>query len=260
MLIDWFTVAAQIINFLILILLLRHFLYRPVIRAMAEREAKIAAQLDEASALKQQAVEEAESYRQQRKELDHRRDAFLSQAREDADVWRKDSIRKAREEIAEARTSWHKSIAVEKQAFMQELRHRIGSQICTISRSALADLADVELEQQMIAVFLQQLKTLDDTERALLRQSIDHHVSELVVRSAFHMTPDTRQLVLDHIHTDIAADLVIRFETVPDLLCGIEIRSQDYKLAWTLHNYLMSLEENLFEVFDEKLEQEQYVQ
>ena len=35
---DWFTVIAQIINFLILVALLKRFLYGPIIRAMERRE------------------------------------------------------------------------------------------------------------------------------------------------------------------------------------------------------------------------------
>jgi F-type H+-transporting ATPase subunit b len=38
MLIDWFTVAAQAINFLILVWLLKRFLYKPVLNAVDARE------------------------------------------------------------------------------------------------------------------------------------------------------------------------------------------------------------------------------
>ena len=46
--IDYFTIIAQIINFLILVFLLRHFLYRPVITAMDEREQKMVSRLKDA--------------------------------------------------------------------------------------------------------------------------------------------------------------------------------------------------------------------
>ena len=46
MLINWFTVLAQIINFLILVFLLKRFLYKPILRAMAEREEKMADALE----------------------------------------------------------------------------------------------------------------------------------------------------------------------------------------------------------------------
>ena len=41
--VDWLTVAAQIVNFLILVWLLHKFLYGPIVRAMGDREAAIAA-------------------------------------------------------------------------------------------------------------------------------------------------------------------------------------------------------------------------
>ena len=42
MLIDWFTIAAQAVNFLILIWLMKRYLYQPILRAIASREQLIA--------------------------------------------------------------------------------------------------------------------------------------------------------------------------------------------------------------------------
>ena len=39
--VDWITVSAQIVNFLILVWLLKRFLYRPVLNAMNRREQRI---------------------------------------------------------------------------------------------------------------------------------------------------------------------------------------------------------------------------
>ena len=50
--IDWFTVVAQAINFLILVWLLKRFLYKPILHAIDEREKGIAAQLAQAEAKK----------------------------------------------------------------------------------------------------------------------------------------------------------------------------------------------------------------
>ena len=48
--VDWITVAAQIANFLVLVWLLKRFLYGPVILAMDERDARIAGELREGPA------------------------------------------------------------------------------------------------------------------------------------------------------------------------------------------------------------------
>ena len=54
MLIDWFTVVAEIVNFLILLWLLKRFLYKPVLNAMDKREATIASRENEATTALQQ--------------------------------------------------------------------------------------------------------------------------------------------------------------------------------------------------------------
>ncbi len=58
MLIDWFTVAAQVINFLVLVWLLKRFLYQPIIDAIDAREKRIAAELADADAKKAEARQE----------------------------------------------------------------------------------------------------------------------------------------------------------------------------------------------------------
>jgi F-type H+-transporting ATPase subunit b len=67
-LIDWFTVAAQIVNFLILMALLKYFLYDRVVKAMDEREEKIHSRLQQAESLRQEAEREREVYRHKNRE------------------------------------------------------------------------------------------------------------------------------------------------------------------------------------------------
>jgi hypothetical protein len=55
MLIDWFTVGAQALNFLILVWLMKRFLYKPILNAVAEREKRIAAELADAAQKKDDA-------------------------------------------------------------------------------------------------------------------------------------------------------------------------------------------------------------
>ncbi len=254
MLIDWFTVIAQIINFLILVLLLKRFLYGPIIRAMNEREAKITARLTEAETMKQAAQAEAAAYRRQQQELDRRREELLAQAREEAETWRKTAISKARQEIEEARANWRQSIEAEKQAFVHEVRQRVSQQVYAISRQALTDLADAHLEQRMIEVLLGRLGRLDGRERAAVTESLLKSGGALVVRSAHAIPPDIQPNIASAIRERLGAEVEVQFEVEPDLLCGVEMAIKDHKLAWTLDDYLISLEENLLEVLNAEAE------
>lgn len=250
MLIDWFTVVAQIVNFLVLIFLLRRFLYGPIIRVMQEREAKIAAQLAEAETLKQQALQETEAYRQERETLQNQREHLIAEAREEAEALRKELVKKAREEIDEARTSWRKTVEAEKREFLQEVRRRIGSLIYSISRRVLADLADADLEQRMIDVLTRRLRELDEQKRRTLTESIRMSGNKVVVRTAFEIRDEPRQRLLQELRNGFSDEVSLQPEVSPDLLCGIEVSVQDHKLAWTFDDYLASLEANLFDSLD----------
>ena len=78
--IDWVTVLAQIANFLVLLWLLKRFLYRPILDGIDAREAEIAKRMAAAEQA-QQAAKEAESqYVKQRAQLVSEQDALLVNA------------------------------------------------------------------------------------------------------------------------------------------------------------------------------------
>ncbi len=84
MLIDWFTVGAQAVNFLILVWLLKRFLYKPVLAAVDAREKKIAAQIADAAALDAKAQAERADLHQRSEALNREREGLLRKATEEA--------------------------------------------------------------------------------------------------------------------------------------------------------------------------------
>ena len=84
MLIDWFTVGAQALNFLILVWLLRRFLYKPILHAIDAREKRIATELADADAKKAEAQRERDEFQHKNEEFDQQRAALLRQATDEA--------------------------------------------------------------------------------------------------------------------------------------------------------------------------------
>ena len=249
MLIDWFTVAAQIINFLLLIYLLRRFLYRPIQRVIQQREASIAAQMQEAVTLQAAATAAAADYAQRRAELDAQRAVLLDQARAETDAWRKEATAQARREIEDARTGWYKSVQAEQDAFLRTLRQRLAAQVCAISREALADLADADLEQRVLHVFIRRLHRLDEDQQALLAAMHADHAA-LHVRSSFPLASEARASLQQALQHALGEHAAINYLVDPTLLCGIEVSNHGHKLAWTLEDYLTGLESSLADLLE----------
>ena len=96
MLIDWFTVAAQALNFLILVWLMKRYLYKPIRHAIDEREKRIAAELANADAKKAEAQKEHDEFQQKNAEFDQQRAALLSKATDEAQAERQRLLEEAR--------------------------------------------------------------------------------------------------------------------------------------------------------------------
>ena len=97
MLIDWFTVIAQVVNFLILVWLLKRFLYRPILNAIDAREKRIATELADADAKKAEAIKERDEFQHKNEEFDRQRAALLSQATDEAKAERQRLFDEARQ-------------------------------------------------------------------------------------------------------------------------------------------------------------------
>lgn len=151
--IDWFTVVAQIINFVVLVLLLRRFLYGPIIRAMDAREAKIRERLDEAARVRAEAEEAREHYRRQLREVEERREEMMAQVEQDVRQRRQELIVEAREGVETLHRRWLHGLQREREAFAHELRQRLAEQAIMVARQALRELAGEELEERMVEVF-----------------------------------------------------------------------------------------------------------
>jgi F-type H+-transporting ATPase subunit b len=235
--IDWITVSAQIVNFLLLIWLLKRFLYGPVIRAMDRREQRIAERLNEAQQRKHIADRTAQEYRHQSSELQRERDEILAEARRAAEIQKKEMLDEARASVAEARISWQRQAHQEKQEFLNNLSRQASESIQAIARKALSDLADAVLEEQIMRTFIERLKDLDKSTRRALAETSDG----VRIVSTFELDSTLRARLTRAVHECIADGLDVNYSQAPELICGIEITSGGRRLSWNLAHYLDEL-------------------
>ena len=250
MLINWFTVVAQIVNFLILVFLLKYFLYDRVIRAMDQREQKIQQRLQEAEEKKQEAEQEAEAYGKKNRDFDAKREEMLAQARNEADARRKELTEEARQKVDNLQSVWVETIQRDKKSFVQDLRKMAGNQVYAIARKAFRDLADADAEERAIKAFLAHLKSMSKKTREALATSIKESGNEVVVRSSFEIPAKMREKITGSLHRQIADGIGIRYEAASELIMGVELKIRGHKIAWSLEDYLDTLEEHALQALE----------
>lgn len=245
--IDWVTFIAQLLNFAILVALLKRFLYGRILDAIDRRERSIADRIAEAERHRVDADREAESLRAEREALEEQRAALVSAAEREADEHRTSLMLRGRQEFASAQARWRRAIERQKTTFLAELRQRAGEQLYETVRAALRDLADSDLEAQVLNVFERRLADLAEDDERLFAEAAAR--SGVLVRSAFPI-PAGRKTSLKAKIGKLAGDVEIRFETSDELLCGIELAAGERSIGWSLHSYLASLEESLAEMLE----------
>jgi len=251
MLIDSFTVIAQIINFLILIYLLKRFLFNRIIKIMDEREKQITDQMQDAEKAKEAAQKELDEQQKIREELQGKWNEMLAQAKKDAQKKREELVKEARSKIDEEQKNWREAILKQRTAFLRDLRHLSCEQVCQISRKVLSDLAGEKLENQLIENFLIQLGKLSKEEKDDFIRFIDKDERKIWVDSSFQLTREKESEVRKILEKIIGDKIEINFKVSPKLICGIETRTEGKKISWNIENYLDGLEEQLKKAFTE---------
>jgi F-type H+-transporting ATPase subunit b len=255
--IDGFTLIAQIINFVILLFLLQHFLYDPIVEAMDKREARIKSRWEEAKEQRDKAEQEAKRYRQDRQELEEKRQEMLDEAQQAAQDRRQELLNEARQQVKEQQEHWQKALQRSQQEFLRELRHRVRRETDQVARRTLEELADAELEQSVVKKFAQRLRDIDQPARQALVNSIQQSDNTIIFRTAFQMPDQIRQqlteVVQEHIMKGNPVDA--HFEQSSDLICGIELQADGRRVSWSVDHYLETLEEQVRQKLEEETQQ-----
>ncbi len=251
MLIDWFTIVAQALNFLILVWLMKRFLYKPILDAIDAREQRIVKELADADAKKAEAQKESEAFERKNKAFDEQRDALMSQARQEAQAERQRLLDEARQAAEVLHAKRQDAMEREQQSLNDEITRRTREEVFAIARKTLTDLAGMSLEERIGEVFRRRLRELDGEAKEGFARILKTSSDPVLVRSAFELVSGQRATIQQALDETFSAQIQVRFETAPDVISGIELTANGRKVAWSIADYLTSLEKSVNELLQE---------
>ena len=245
MLIDWFTVGAQALNFLILVWLMKRFLYKPILHAIDEREKRIAAELANAETKKAEAQKERDDFQHKNAEFDQQRAAMMSKATAEAQAESQRLLDEARKAAVALISKQQETLRDEEHNLHQAIIRRTQSEVFAIARKTLTDLATTSLEERLGEVFTRRLREMNGDGRKSLGAALKTASVPAVVRSTFDMPAEQRAAIQNALNETFSAEIRVQFETAPDLVSGIELTTNGQKVGWSIADYLSSMETNV---------------
>ena len=134
----------------------------------------------------------------------------------------------------------------------EAISRRTRQEVFAIARKALTDLATTSLEERLAEVFARRLREMDGKAKAGLAEALKSASDPAVVRSAFDLPEEQRTAIQNALDESFSANIRVRFETAPDVVSGIELTTNGQKVAWSIADYLASLEKGVEELLKER--------
>lgn len=251
--IDWFVFFAQIVNFLILVFALKYLLYGRIVKAMDDREAKITSQFEEAQRIREKAQETADAFEEKNRSLQEMAQDMLNNASQEAENTKKELVERAREEVDQIQQRWYDTLGRERKTFLENLRKRSGTYVFDTVRRILFDLADQELEQSIVNMFVRLIRESDEETLDLLKQYPALQDAGIVIRSSFELNTSQKSMILMELKPYIPADAEISYETSTAMVAGIDMMVSGHKYSWSISDYIASLEERFSHLLKEEI-------
>ena len=148
--IDWRLLIAQLINFGILLAVLYRFLYKPVLKLLHDRSARIEAGLKNADEVEKKLNEASVTY--ERKVLEARAEAqkIVEMAKKEAEKVRAELAAHAQNEAAHIVEAGRQKLSAEKEKIMHEAEHELADLVAEATAHVLGEAVTQEIDQKLI--------------------------------------------------------------------------------------------------------------
>ncbi|MDX9801807.1 MAG: hypothetical protein RBT69_10780 [Spirochaetia bacterium] len=233
-----FTLIAQIVNFLIIVFVLRLVLFKKIIAAIDGRRDEIAFRNEEVKKNEEEAKKRQQELDEKHSSFGKERDKLMEKAEHEAQKEKERLLNQARKETDEKQKRWELQIAKEESAFLEELKELAVTEIIKMAKQVLSDLADKELEKQIAEKLITVIKKED---LSGIRGNSDSDKSEVV--SSFPLSDELKEQFREILGKPSFKE--------SDSFHGITIEWEGKRIRWTIESWLEEFGSELKESLNE---------
>ncbi|MEJ2566545.1 MAG: F0F1 ATP synthase subunit delta [Gammaproteobacteria bacterium] len=235
---DWTTFILEIVNFLVLVWILRRFLYRPVMNVVAQRRAAITQDLQAAQATQEQAKSLQAQYENRLADWQQEREMARQQLRDEIEAERQKLLAQLQTELAEQRHKEQVLAQRRDENLLREARHQAQALTTQFAARLLGRLAAPDLEERLLQMLLEDLPRLPEAQRKTLAAAQRDSQAPVQVSSAFPMNEAQRQALGAALQQTLDTAVACEFLEDPALLAGVSVHIGSHYLQANLKEEL----------------------
>lgn len=233
-------VVAQLINFLLLVWLLRRFLFGPITAIMKAREDRIKDGLERGRHLQAEAREAKALYEEHLAGLKAGEQQLMREAREEAKTVRAELMAEAQREVEAARRKFVASLEQQQQEANVRLHREIVSHSCRLAGRVLEQLAGVSLDERAVEIVLDRLAE-ENGEVEPLRRALAAG-EPAIIHSHGELPTAVRGKLVRGLSDLAGGDVELEFHTDGELICGLRITAAGATVDWNASSHLARVE------------------
>ncbi|MGC9370191.1 MAG: F0F1 ATP synthase subunit delta [Paracoccaceae bacterium] len=230
---DWWTLAIQAINFLVLVWLLSRFLYRPVRQVIEKRQALSAEAADAAQRKADEAEAARQRYEDRQRELEAERRALAEKVHKDMQQEREKLLQAARDEAEQIRADAKAATEKERNAALSALKSEIANLAAAITRQVLQASGTTGTGRETLAAVRSYFDGLSEDELEALQRDVAGESTAIELVTATELSAAERKSWRNGLHGSLQSEAHVAFVVDPEILGGVELRFPHSILSFT---------------------------
>lgn len=244
---SWATFFLEVINFLILVWILKYFLYQPVMNIIEQRKASIQKDLDDAREMHQQSQLLQQQYENRLQDWEEEKQRSRSKMLEDISLERERLMQQLQESLKQE----HQKAEILQQRQLLETKKISQQQAldsgARFTAQLLSRLASEELESRLLELLLQDLNTLSEEQKETLRTTALEQEPVIMIISAYDLSQARRQKLERMLYQLTSVRLDFSYQIDPQLLAGVRVVLGPWILHANLQDELQFFSESVYD-------------
>lgn len=232
---------VQILNFALLFVVLRKWVYQPVLGLLDKRRQTIAQGLEDARIAAEARANAERDAEKIVAEAQARSAQVVREATDRADVAARDVKAAAEAEVAKARETALAEVAQERNRILGELRSQVAALAVAAAQKIIGETLDEKRQRVLVDQFFSGIKS---GKVALLEENAISG-SSAEITSALPLTTDEQKVIRGELAPALSSNAEIKFAVDPAILGGLIVRVGDKVVDGSVTGQLQGLRQNL---------------
>lgn len=219
---DLLTYLFEIINFFILLWILKKLLYKPVISVLKKRKEYIDTKIREAEEAQAKVEKLKQEYEKLLQDIENIKKAKLAEITKQVEEEKEKLYKQMKAEIDAEREKFLESLQIEKREVINEIKEFIINYSLQFVSKILVKVSDENLHKNLFKLALEAIENLPDEDKKSISEELKHQ-KFILIETAYPLTEEEKNKLKDLIKKEFGIEVSIKEEEKKDLIAGVSI-------------------------------------